>query len=188
MFTTLLVAAILSAPPAEKKKDPIHERPIIVEMLKNNNEYRKGKKLKPMKISPELTKAAQGHADFMARTGGYGHYTNGSPAQRAANAGFSGYRRENIAAGQTTVKAAFAIWIGSTPHRANLESNTTHCGFGFSNERGWPYWVAMYGVQLTKEEIEAAKKVAEVYQSQPRRRRFFSGQVFGRRGNRGRRR
>jgi len=185
MFTTLLVAAILSAPPVEEKKEPIHERPIIVEMLKKNNEYRKGQKLKQMKISPELTRAAQGHADYIARTGNYGHYTNGSPAQRATNAGFSGYRRENIAAGQTTVNGAFAVWIESTPHRANLESNTTHCGFGFSNERGWPYWVAMYGVQLTKEEIEATKKVAETYQySQPRRRRFFSGQVFGRRRRR----
>ena len=130
---------------AEKAAE-LHEHPTILRMLKRNNELRGRVGLRPHRINPELTKAAQDHAVYMARTGSFSHYSNGGPQGRAARWGFRGGVRENIAMGQADVGSAFNSWQNSGGHWASIVSGTTEAGFGYAiDSAGRGYWVAVYG-------------------------------------------
>jgi len=118
----------------------------ILNMLARNNAIRTSRGMRPMILSSRLTAAAQNHANYMARTGGFSHYTNGGPQGRAATHGFRGGVRENIAMGQPSVDSAFAVWTASGGHYANMMSHTDVAGFGYAvGSNGRPYWVAVYG-------------------------------------------
>lgn len=135
-----LVINPVSSPP------PLHEHPTLVDMLARNNELRASVGLPPQRMSAELCKAAQNHANFMARTGAFSHYSNSGPQARASRFGFQGMVRENIAMGQVNVRSAFHSWQFSSGHWANICSRTTHAGFGYAiSSGGSPYWVAVYG-------------------------------------------
>jgi len=122
-------------------------------------------------MSPVLTAAAQDHANYMARTGQFSHYTNGGPQGRAYKYGFGGGVRENIATGGG-VDNAFVMWQNSGAHYASIVSATTDAGFGYAvGPNGATYYVGVYGVgsggeteeqiaQYFKEEREAATKLA----------------------------
>lgn len=117
-----------------------------MEMLSMSNRWRTAAGLPAQQLSPELTNAAQDHANYMASTGDFQHYSNGGPQGRAARYGFSGGAMENIAMGMPTVESAFAVWRNSGGHWANITSSTTHAGFGYAVGRGGAaYWVGMYG-------------------------------------------
>ncbi|MBM4001626.1 MAG: CAP domain-containing protein [Planctomycetes bacterium] len=149
---TVLVCASMAAEAPEQwlaaGKAPLHAHPTLVRMWERNNELRASVGLAPHRLSPELTKAAQDHAVYMARTGDFDHYGNGGPWARAARWGFTGGISENIAMGQGDVMGAFSAWQFSGGHWANLTSNTTEAGFGHAvSANGTPYWVAVYGSQ-----------------------------------------
>jgi uncharacterized protein YkwD len=128
------------------KSAPLHEHPTLVRMLDENNRLRASVGRSPQQMSPELTKAAQDHARYMARTGNFSHQSNGGPQGRAVRYGFQGLAGENIAMGQSTVASAFSSWRSSSGHWANITSNTTLAGFGYAiAPNGATYWVAMYG-------------------------------------------
>ncbi len=132
-----------SEAPAEK---PIHERDVIVAMWKKNNELRASVGLPAHRLSPELCKAAQDHAEYMARTGVFDHYANGGPSGRAARHGYRGSVRENIAMGYGSVESAFAGWRSSGGHWASIVSGTQDAGFGYAvGPGGAPYYVGVYG-------------------------------------------
>jgi uncharacterized protein YkwD len=133
---------------AEEKTEsaPLHEHPTLVKMLEENNRLRATVGLPPQKISAELTKAAQDHAWFMARTGSFSHFSNGGPDGRAARHGFGGLVAENIAMGQRNVRSAFQSWRASGGHWSNIISNNRLAGFGYGlSPNGEKYWVAVYG-------------------------------------------
>lgn len=124
----------------------LHEHPTLVKMLERNNALRKSRGLPPHRISPALTKAAQNHAWFMARTGAFSHESNGGPMSRAQRYGYRNLVRENIAMGQTNVDHAFSSWQSSGGHWANITSSTRDAGFGYAiGPNGATYWVAVYG-------------------------------------------
>jgi uncharacterized protein YkwD len=124
---------------------PIHERPVLVRMLDENNRLRQSVGLATHRVSPQLTAAAQDHAEYMARTRQFSHYSNGGPQGRATRHGFDGPVRENIAVGQDNVGTAFRTWHYSSGHWANIRSRTTYAGFGYAiSPSGTPYWVAVY--------------------------------------------
>ncbi len=128
------------------KKVPLHEHPTLLQMLKRNNELRLGVGLRTQRISPELTTAAQDHANYMARTGDFNHYSNLGPWGRARKFFYRGNVRENIAMGQRDVGGAFSAWRNSGGHWASIVSNTEDAGFGYAlSQGGTPYWVGMYG-------------------------------------------
>jgi len=115
-------------------------------MLARNNAVRTSRGMRPMILSGRLTAAAQNHANYMARTGSFSHYTNGSPQSRVAANGFRGGVRENIAMGQPTVDSAFSTWTASGAHYANMMSHSDVAGFGYAvGANGQAYWVAVYG-------------------------------------------
>lgn len=125
---------------------PLHEHPILQRMLSRNNGLRSRIGLRPHRISPELTKAAQDHAVYMARTHDFNHYSNLGPNGRAGKYGYRGSIRENIAMGQGDVDGAFSAWQASGAHWASIVSGTMDAGFGYAvSANGTPFWVAVYG-------------------------------------------
>ena len=131
---------------AEVKKRALHEHPTLLRMLEENNRLRASVGRPPQQISPELTRAAQDHAWYMARTGNFSHESNGGPMSRANRYGFHGLAGENIAMGQPTVSSAFQSWRSSSGHWSNIISGATLAGFGYAVAAdGSAYWVGMYG-------------------------------------------
>ena len=162
-------AADKSAPKAR----PLHRHPTLFGMLVRNNNLRRRAGLWPHRMNPALVAAAQDHANYMARTGQFSHYTNGGPQGRAYKYGFGGGVRENIATGGN-IDTAFSMWTASGAHYASIVSGTTDAGFGYAvGANGSSYFVGLYGsgspgageteeqiAQALKEEDEAAKVVA----------------------------
>jgi uncharacterized protein YkwD len=128
------------------EQPPLHRHPTLLAMLRRSNLIRRNAGLRPQRINPALTKAAQDHANYMASTGDFSHYTNGGYQYRAQKYGFKGGVLENIAAGFGTVDGAFNTWQSSGAHYASIVSGTTEAGFGYAvSPGGGTYWVGVYG-------------------------------------------
>jgi len=156
----LLVSSLFGARGFGEELKALHEHPTLVQMLFRNNELRRSMGLRPHRISPELTKAAQDHANYMARTGQVSHYTNLGPQGRANKYGFGGGVLENIAMGGGPDNA-FVMWTNSGAHYASIVSGTTDAGFGYAvGPGGGTYFVGIYGTSAssageTEEQIAA---------------------------------
>jgi uncharacterized protein YkwD len=77
----------------------------------------------PLKLSPQLTTAASGHASDMARNAVLAHTgSDGSTTdQRIARTGYAfGVSGENVAAGQKNVESVVAAWLATPGHCATL--------------------------------------------------------------------
>ena len=145
--------AAAKAEGTQVEQSPLHRHPTLLAMLRRSNIIRRNAGLRPQRINPALTKAAQDHANYMASTGDFSHYTNGGYQYRAQKYGFKGGVRENIAAGFGTVDATFNTWQGSGGHYASIVSNTTEAGFGYAIGRnGGTYWVGVYGSPVAGDE------------------------------------
>lgn len=132
--------------------EPLHRHPTLLRMLFRNNTVRNRVGLRAHRVHPALTKAAQDHANYMARTGDFSHYSNLGPSGRASKYGFRYGVMENIAYGYPSIEAAFAAWQASGGHWANMSSNSSVAGFGFAkSSSGTTYWVAMYGTAPASE-------------------------------------
>jgi uncharacterized protein YkwD len=124
---------------------PLHRHPTLFGMLRRSNDVRRRLGLRPHRINPVLTKAAQDQANYMAQTGQFSHYVNGSPQSRAGKYGFRGGVLENIAYGTRSVSSTFSMWEGSGGHYASIVSGTSDAGFGYAiAPNGQCYWVGMY--------------------------------------------
>lgn len=149
-------APATTAPVARKRL--LHEHPILQRMLTRNNGLRQRIGLGPHRISPELTKAAQDHAWYMANNNNFDHYSNLGPQGRAAKYGYQGSVRENIAMGQGDVDGAFGAWQASGAHWASIVSGTMDAGFGYAvSKNGTPFWVGMYGYPSQAKKVEVLK-------------------------------
>ncbi|MCU0960078.1 MAG: CAP domain-containing protein [Pirellulaceae bacterium] len=148
---SLIALSVLAFGPDEdaaiaSKAVPLHEHPTLMRMLEENNRLRASVGRPAQQMSRELTRAAQDHAWYMARTGNFSHESNGGPVGRAMKHGFGGFSGENIAMGQPTVRSAFQSWRSSSGHWANIISGARLAGFGYAiAPDGSTYWVAMYG-------------------------------------------
>jgi hypothetical protein len=145
--------------PAPVQVRPLHRHPTLFSMLVRNNLIRRRVGLPPHRMNPALTAAAQDHANYMARTGQFSHYTNGGPQGRAYKYGFTGGVRENIAMGGD-VDTAFNMWQASGAHYASIVSNTTDAGFGYAiGPNGVAYFVGVYG-NASPEDGETEEQIA----------------------------
>ena len=139
---------------------PLHRHPTLFGMLVRNNNIRRRVGLRPHRMNPALAAAAQDHANYMARTGQFSHYTNLGPQGRANKYGFGGGVLENIAMGGG-LDNAFAMWTNSGAHYASIVSGTTDAGFGYAvGPGGGAYFVGIYGTSAstageTEEQIAA---------------------------------
>lgn len=97
--------------------------------------------VRPLLHSPQLQAAAAAQAEYMLRTGNFGHTgpAGSTPRQRAERAGYRAcLTAENVARGQPDVSSVIAAWMNSSGHRANiLNPQVTQFGFARAGE----YWV-----------------------------------------------
>jgi len=99
----------------------------------------------PLKLSGELTAAAQDYSNVLVQTGCFAH-TCGAVENFADRIGLAGYSgmtaaAENIAEGYPTPEAVVDGWMNSAGHRDNLLSPTyTEIGIGVA--AGGPYGIA----------------------------------------------
>jgi len=127
-------------------------------IISRTNEFRREQGREPVKPDPKLTKAARYFADYMARTGEYGHTADGNrPAGRASKFGYDYcIVLENIAyqyssAGFQTEELGekfFEGWKHSPGHRKNmLDPDVTETGVAVaqSEDTGYYYAVQMFG-------------------------------------------
>jgi uncharacterized protein YkwD len=130
------------------------------EFLRLINSYRASKGLPALKASKALNVASFHHSKDMAVRKYFSHTTKSpllsgqsgsSPWARMADAGYgySTYKGENIAAGQTTAQAVFNAWKNSSGHNANmLNPNFKVIGIGMAVVSGSPYgtyWTTDFG-------------------------------------------
>ena len=122
------------------------------ELLKLTNLERQKVGLPPLKLSSQLTRAAQSHAGDMARNNYFSHTgLNGSSmVDRAKGTGYKySALGENIAAGKATPEGTIRQWMNSSGHRDNiLNPRFTEIGFGYANAPNSPYrhyWVQVFG-------------------------------------------
>jgi uncharacterized protein YkwD len=118
-------------------------------LLGCHNEARIKAKLPPLTIDPQLTRAAQAHAVAMAKAQvmSHGNLGDGDFPDRIFAAGYPPRSAvaENIAWGQPDAETAFADWMDSAGHRANILGPYTQCGFGTAMVAGRIYWCADFG-------------------------------------------
>jgi uncharacterized protein YkwD len=150
---------ILDAPPYrspdEKKPDLTAVARYIVD---KTNDFREEEGRPRVTLNEKLTETARDFADYMARTGRYGHTADGRhPADRAASRGYEYcVISENIAyafdsAGFTTDELGKNFvegWKRSPGHRKNmLDPDVTETGAAVarSEKTGYYYTVQMFG-------------------------------------------
>ena len=151
-----------AAQTAQVQPAHLHRHPTLLAMLRRSNLIRRNAGLRPQRINPALTKAAQDHANYMAQTGDFSHYTNGGYQYRAQKYGFKGGVLENIAAGFGSVDGAFNTWQSSGAHYASIVSGTTEAGFGYAiGPNGGTYWVGVYGSPAQGDEAGEEEGFAE---------------------------
>jgi uncharacterized protein YkwD len=152
------VEVIETAPPRapdEKKPDLAAVTKAVVEQT---NAFRKGEKRPDVAVNAKLADAARGFADYMARTGRYGHTADGrNPADRAAKQGYEYcIVLENIAyvfqskgfTSEELTKTFVEGWEKSPGHRKNmLDPDVTETGVAVarSEKTGYYFAVQMFG-------------------------------------------
>lgn len=104
-------------------------------------------------LDPELSKAAQAHADDMAANAFLGHEgSDGSDfVARVERTNYQGQPvGENVAGGQSTAAEVVTGWVDSDGHCRNImNGDATKIGIGYAesdNPDGYPtYWVQVFG-------------------------------------------
>lgn len=114
------------------------------------NRYRAALGLPALEIHPSLMAAAQGHAEWMARTYTYSHTGEGGtgPWDRAAAAGFPGGQvYENVAGGTSlTPEEAIGWWDRDWVHQNTMRlPGHTHVGVGYAENDQQQLYVLMVG-------------------------------------------
>ena len=105
-----------------------------------------------LRANARLTRAAQIHAEQMARARQAAHVLrNANYPQAEDRLAAAGYQwewcGENVASGQSSAAAAMDDWMHSHGHRENiLNPHFTEMGAGYARDRaGRPYYVQVFG-------------------------------------------
>lgn len=124
----------------------------VAKVVGLHNEERAKEKLNSLEVSPKLTKAAQRHADDMAKRKQMGHKGSdgSSPFDRIKATGYR-YRRagENVAFGRFSTERLMKGWMDSPGHRKNILGSYSQIGVACAiAEDGTSYWCATFGIPL----------------------------------------
>ena len=140
-----MVAQVQPSPPTTQSR-------FDAELLQLTNEERRKAGVPALQLSPQLDRAAQGHAEDMVRNNFFSHTgSNGSTlVTRVEAAGYAySFAGENIAAGGATPAQTIQQWMNSPGHRQNLlNRNFTQIGFGYVSAPSTAYghyWVQVFG-------------------------------------------
>lgn len=110
------------------------------------NLERRRRKVRPLKLSPALTTAAQAHADDMSARDYFAHDSKGGPTwdRRLRARRPHGPIGENIAYGQLSPRQVVRDWMNSPGHRRNiLDGDFDRIGVGYA--RRGRRWVQDFG-------------------------------------------
>ncbi len=148
-----LALALLLAPGAANARAQSPDA--VADLAARINHERVTRGLAPFALNPQLTAAAQAHADDIARTAHYDHTgSDGSTARdRVARAGYGkyswGYRVGENWAHYRSVPTAMAMWMDSPPHRNNiLHALYREMGIGVAADKtGLFIYVINFGAQ-----------------------------------------
>lgn len=128
--------------------DPTEARDMI-------NGYRRRKGLEPLKLHPQLAKAARAHSEDLARSDTIDHKgSDGSdPWQRVKRTGYEArLAAENVGAGQMSLAEVFKGWQDSPGHDENLLlPDATHMGIALVQNPGSEFktfWTLVLGTPL----------------------------------------
>jgi uncharacterized protein YkwD len=120
---TALFTSLVLALPAQACNVPSNAKALQSEVLAHLNAERKAYGLSPLKLSPRLDKAAQGHACDNADRRSISHDSSdgGTLTTRLRKAGYK-YRAaaENTGRGFGTGARAVEWWMNSPKHRSNI--------------------------------------------------------------------
>jgi uncharacterized protein YkwD len=147
------VYAVVMLGMARSRVDTPKERAKVVEeMVKLVNAERAKEGLKPVKLNAELSAAAQGHAENMAKQQRMDHVLDGkTPQDRIRVAGYKGTRgTENVASAQQDPEEVMKMWMNSPPHRKNILNPALQeigVGIGQDAKTGDLYWCQCFGVR-----------------------------------------
>lgn len=110
------------------------------------NEYRRMFARGALAWNPKLQVSAQGHSDYMANTGDFGHYesdpTRKTPGDRMRLAGYVGGAGENCSLGDTSAEGAHDGWIHSSGHHRNILTPTHQ---EMASAQASIYWTQNFG-------------------------------------------
>ena len=122
------------------------------------NGYRGSQGLHALKLSATLGAAAEHHSIDMARNNVFSH-TLSDGTDWNANIMNHRYVREsataeNIAAGRSSARGVFSLWVDSPGHKANmLDPNLYAIGIGRAydagSKYGW-YWTTTFGARSSR--------------------------------------
>jgi uncharacterized protein YkwD len=156
LIATLLLTPMAAFAQADVKTPDLSK--VVTLIVDRTNDFRKAEKREPVKVNPELTKAADYFAKFMAQSGEYGHEADGSkPADRAKKHGYEHcIVLENIAymydpdgfTSEGLGRGLMKGWQESSGHRKNmLDPDVTETGVAVarSEKTGYFYAVQMFG-------------------------------------------
>jgi uncharacterized protein YkwD len=127
-------------------------------ILKQVNTFRQHHKREPVKLNSDLDDAAEYFAEYMAKTGNYGHQADGKqPSERAREHDYEycivleniawAYRSDGFTP-EELAEQFVSGWENSPGHRKNmLEANVVHTGTAVAQnqESGKYYAVQMFG-------------------------------------------
>ena len=102
-------------------------------LVQHHNAQRAG--LPALQRDARLDRAAQLHAENMARQGRMSHVLDGrGPGARVCDQGVCRLGvGENVAMGQRTTGEVMRSWTASPGHRANIQGRYSRIGVGYSN-------------------------------------------------------
>jgi uncharacterized protein YkwD len=116
------------------------------------NRHRAEVGLRPLRLSPALTRSAEWKARHMAHFRYFGHSDPAPPVsrtvfQRLAACGFGSSGSENIAYGYRSAPAVVRAWLASPGHRHNIETaRWRYVGVGVASSRGGiKFWAQNFG-------------------------------------------
>ena len=112
---------------AKRKDAPAAELPNVAEQeqVRITNRYRRLMGRRAVAWNARIQSAAQGHSEYMANTGDFGHFEQGDPARRSPfdRMKLAGYPRgvsENCAMVGGDPQAAHDGWLHSSGHHRNI--------------------------------------------------------------------
>ena len=122
---------------------------MVIETYRAVNSIRKRHGVPPLRLDNRLVAAAREHSMDMARYKRMSHTGSkgSSPSDRARRKGYPAGAGENVAAGQTSVKAVMASWMKSPGHRKNILSRNYKAFGSGSCKSGIWYWTQMFGLR-----------------------------------------
>ncbi|MHA7959258.1 CAP domain-containing protein [Streptomyces sp. L500] len=148
LATALATVAVcgLVRPPAAQAAPAESLRQQVVILV---NAQRQAAGCSPLRVSSQLTAAAQKHSDDMAEEHFFSH-TNPDGAGPGSRISAAGYHweayGENIARGQATPAAVMDAWMRSAGHRENiLDCAFREMGVGVATGPEGPFWTQDFG-------------------------------------------